>query len=101
MDLLEDLRMPLLNFDFVMIYIIYKILILLKNRLSYFKDSIFECFFMNYNRPLFFVFLKIIFFTFNESSRPEEENIVKDIRNLFRQRKELNYIAVNNIRNLF
>ena len=41
MDLLEDLRMPLLNFDFVMIYIIYKILILLKNRLSYFKDSIF------------------------------------------------------------
>ena len=66
MDLLEDLRMPLLNFDFVMIYIIYKILILLKNRLSYFKDSIFECFFMNYNRPLFFVFLKIIFFTFND-----------------------------------
>ena len=47
-------------------YIIYKILILLKNRLSYFKDSIFECFFMNYNRPLFFVFLKIIFFTFND-----------------------------------
>ena len=36
-----------------------------------------------------------------ESSRSEEENIVKDIRNLFRQRKELNYIAVNNIRNLF
>ena len=33
-----------------------------------------------------------------ENSRPEEE---KDITNLFRQRKELNYIAVNNIRNIF
>ena len=31
MDLLEDLIMSLLNFNFVMIYIIYKILVLLKN----------------------------------------------------------------------
>ena len=49
LDLLEN-RMPLLNFDFVMIYIIHKILVLLKNHLIYFKDSIFQCFFKEYNR---------------------------------------------------
>ena len=32
-------------FNFAMIYIIHKILVLLKNHLNYFKDSIFECFF--------------------------------------------------------
>ena len=32
-----------LNFDFVMVYVIHKILVLLKNRLSYLKDNIFEC----------------------------------------------------------
>ena len=45
MDLLEDLRMSFLNFNFVMIYIIHKILELLKNHLIYLKDNIFECFF--------------------------------------------------------
>ena len=30
MDLLEDLKMLLLNFNFVMIYIIHKMLVLLK-----------------------------------------------------------------------
>ena len=43
-DLLEDLKMSLLNFNFVMIYIIHKMLVLLKNHLNYLKDSIFECF---------------------------------------------------------
>ena len=43
-DLLEDLKMSLLNFSFVMIYIIHKMLVLLKNNLNYLKDSIFECF---------------------------------------------------------
>ena len=33
--------------------------------------------------------------------RSEEENIIKDIRNQFRLRKELNYTAVKDIRNLF
>ena len=46
MDLLEDLRMPLLKFNFVMIYITHKILVLYKNCLNYLKDSIFECFFV-------------------------------------------------------
>ena len=41
MDLLEDLRMSLLNFNFVMIYIIHKILVLFKNHLNYLNDNIF------------------------------------------------------------
>ena len=44
MDLLEDLEMSILNFNFAMSYIIHKILVLLKNHLNYFKDSIFECY---------------------------------------------------------
>ena len=45
MDLLEDLK-----FIFVMIYIIHKLLVLLKNHLNYLKDIIFECIFKEYNR---------------------------------------------------
>ena len=36
-----------------------------------------------------------------ESLDTEEGNIIKDIRNLFRLKKEQNYIAVNDTRNLF
>ena len=36
-----------------------------------------------------------------ENPRPEGENIIKDIRNLFRINKELNYIAIKDLRNLF
>ena len=36
-----------------------------------------------------------------ESLSLEEENIIKDIRNLFRLKKEQNYTAVKDIRNLF
>ena len=54
MDLLENLKMSLLNFNFVMIYIIHKMLILLKNHLNYLKDINFEGFFKEYNRFLFF-----------------------------------------------
>ena len=46
--------MPLLNLNFFMIYIIHKMLVLLKNYLNYLKDSIFECFLKEYNRLLFF-----------------------------------------------
>ena len=49
-----DLKILLLNFNFVMIYIIHKILVLLENHQNYFKDNIFECFFKKYNRLLFF-----------------------------------------------
>ena len=60
MDLLEDLKMSLLNFSFVMIYIVCKMLVLLKNYLNYLKDNIFECFFKKHNKLLFFK-KKIIF----------------------------------------
>ena len=30
----------------------------------------------------------------------KEQSIIKDIRNLFRLKKELNYTAINNIKNL-
>ena len=52
MDFLEDLRMLLLNFNFTLIYIIHKILALLKNNLNYIEDNIFKYFFKKYNRHL-------------------------------------------------
>ena len=54
MDLLKDLKMSLLKFSFIMIYIIHKMLVLLENHLNYLKDNIFKCFFKKYNRLLFF-----------------------------------------------
>ena len=53
MGLLEDLKISLLNFSFAMIYIICKMLVLLKNYLNYLKDNIFEWFFKKYNNLLF------------------------------------------------
>ena len=51
---MERLKMSVLNFNFVMIYIIHKMSVLIKNNLNYLKDSIFECFFKNCNRVLIF-----------------------------------------------
>ena len=61
MDLLENLETSFLNFKLVMIYIIHKMQVLLKNQPNYLKDSIFECFFKEYDR-LFFVFSTNNFF---------------------------------------
>ena len=36
--------MSLLNFSFIMMKTIHKILVLIKNQLNYLKDNIFECF---------------------------------------------------------
>ena len=44
MDLLEDLKLPLSNIKFIMIYIIHKMLVLLKNCLNHLKDSILNAF---------------------------------------------------------
>ena len=55
MDLLEDLRISLLNSNFVMICIIHKILVSFKNHLNYLKDNIFECFLKKFNKLLFFL----------------------------------------------
>ena len=41
MDLLEDLRMSLLSSNFVIIHIIHKILVLIKNHLNYLQDDSF------------------------------------------------------------
>ena len=50
MDLLVDLKMSVLNVNFVMIYIIHEMLVLLGNHLNYMKDSIFESFFEEFNK---------------------------------------------------
>ena len=50
MNLLEDLKKSLLSFSLIIIYTIYKILVLIKNHLNYLKDNIFECFFKKHNR---------------------------------------------------
>ena len=55
-----DLRISFLNFNFVMIYIVPKILVMIKNHPDYLKDNIFEFFFKKRNR-LFFI-KKIFFF---------------------------------------
>ena len=94
MDLLEDLKISRLNFNFVMIYIIHKMFVLLKNHLNYSKDSIFECFFLKKN--FFFSQHKMM-----KSLSLEEENINQDVRNLFRLKNELNYTAIKDIKNLF
>ena len=61
MDFFENFRMSPLNFDFVITYIIHKMLVLLKNyHLNDLKDSIFQYFLKEYNRLLFF--FKYIFF---------------------------------------
>ena len=62
--------MSLLNFNFVIIHIIHQMLALFKNSLNYLKDSIFKCFFKEYNRLTFFK--KSYFFL-------EEESIMKEI----------------------
>ena len=82
-----------------MIYKIQKMLVLLKNHLNYLKDSIFECFFKKYNRLLLFKKKMILFMM--ENPRPEEENIIKNTRNLFRLEEQLNYTVITDIRNLF
>ena len=40
------------RFNFVMIYIVHKMLVLLTNNLNYPKDSIFKCFFKEHKKLL-------------------------------------------------
>ena len=54
MNLLEDLKKSLLNFSFIMIYTIHKILVLIKNHFSYLLHNVFECLFKEYNILLIF-----------------------------------------------
>ena len=66
MDLIEDLKLLHLSFSFAMIYIIHKMLVLLKNHLNYLKDNILECFFIKYNRLLFFLKKLFVFIIYND-----------------------------------
>ena len=49
-----NLRISLLSLNFAMIYIVYKIIVLIKNDLNYLKISIFELVFKKCNRLSFF-----------------------------------------------
>ena len=84
--------MLLLNSNFLMIYTIHKMLVLLKitrivlkeyNRLSLFKKN--------------YLFSQHVMM---ESLILEDKNIVKDIRNPFALKKEINYTAIKDVRNL-
>ena len=68
-----------------MIYIIHKILVLIKNHLNYLKDNIFKFFCKKYND--------------GKSKIWRRKN--KDMRNLFRLKKEQNDTAIKDTRNLF
>ena len=82
MNLLEDFKMSLLSFNFVMIYIIHKMFVLFKNHLNSWKIVFSNAFFKEYN--WFFFNLFFSHHTMIESLSLEEENIIKDIRNLFK-----------------
>ena len=88
MDLLQDLKKSLLNFNFVMIYTIHKVLVLIKNPLNYPKDNIFKFFLRNITDFYLFIFKQQHIMKGNPSS--EEEKTIKDIRNLFRLKKGTN-----------
>ena len=51
--------MSLSNFNFVLVYIIHKILVLLKNHLNYLTDNIFKCFYRKYNRSFLNIYIYI------------------------------------------
>ena len=82
-----------------MIYIIRKILALLKNHLNYLKYNILELFCKKYIRLLFKKFFsqKIMM----KNPKPQEEKTIEDIRNHFRLKNKLSYTAIKDIRNLF
>ena len=54
-----DLRISLSNFNFVMIHIIHKLLVLSKNHMNYLKDNILEFFFKKYNILIIYLFQNI------------------------------------------
>ena len=72
MDLLEDLKISILNSNFVMIYIIHRTLVLLKNQLNYLKGSILECFYKKHNIIFFFKKINFSQQLMMESSNLEE-----------------------------
>ena len=86
-----------------MIYIIHKMLVLLKNHLNYVKNSIIECFFKEYIRFCFFnKFLTQHIMMENLSF--DDENVTKAIRNRFileKKTKEIKDRILRDIKNHF
>ena len=101
-----DLKIPLLNFNFVMIYIIHKILALLKSHLII-LNIVFSNAFLKIIIDFYFFQKKIFFFPFYimmENPRPEKENTIRDIGNRFRLKKETKAIKdriLRDVKNLF
>ena len=101
-DFIRKLKTVSLKFNFLIIYINQKILLLLKNHLNYLLKIIFSNAFLR--SIIRIIFLKNQFSSKHimmENTKPEEEKIIKDIRNLFRLKKELNYTTIKDIRNFF
>ena len=101
-----DLKIPLLNFNFAMIYIIHKILALLKSHLIILNIA-FSNAFLKIIIDFYFSQKKIFFFPFYimmENPRPEKENTIRDIGNRFRLKKETKAIKdriLRDVKNLF
>ena len=101
-----DLKIPLLNFNFAMIYIIHKILALLKSHLIILNIA-FSNAFLKIIIDFYFFQKKIFFFPFYimmENPRPEKENTIRDIGNRFRLKKETKAIKdriLRDVKNLF
>ena len=101
-----DLKIPLLNFNFAMIYIIHKILALLKSHLIILNIA-FSNAFLKIIIDFYYFQKKIFFFPFYimmENPRPEKENTIRDIGNRFRLKKETKAIKdriLRDVKNLF
>ena len=91
MNLLKNL----INFTFIIVYVIHKMLVFLNDNVNCLKDNIFECLFNERNRFLFF-FKKIIFSITYNNGKFKSRKLTKDIRNLFSLKEELNYTAIKN-----
>ena len=69
-----DLRISLLNFNFAMIYIIHKMLVLIKNHMNCLKDNIFKFFFKKYIDIYFSK--KLFFFKIYNDGKSEKKIII-------------------------
>ena len=72
-----NLKVSLLSFNFVMVYIIHKILALLENHVNFLKDNIYNAFLRSIIVLLYNVFRKTVFFSqhiITESLSLEEKN---------------------------
>ena len=75
-----------------MMYIIHKMLVVLKNNLNYLKNSALECFF---KKNIIDFYIKRYFRIYdNGKFQPWRKNTIKDITNLCRLKKELNYTTI-------